>query len=160
MSCAKALLMMTVCFVSHAQTVAPTAKQMNDKIEKEGAKAVIEKLTAHNQAEWHRVVRRIDLGSPEWLGIAGKLLKGSDAGTSEDLRISLAVALTHNPEGVLRMAGSDLPLEQVCTVPFIEPSKHVVANHKLRVKAALRRVTAKDLTEKKAACLKSIERVQ
>ncbi len=55
------------------------------------------------------------------------------------------------------MTGPDLPLEQVCTVPFIEPSEKVIAIRKAKVHAALRRVIAQELQEKKAACLKSIE---
>ena len=36
------------------------------------------------------------------------------------------------------MTGTELPLEQVCTVPFIEPSRQVVTSHKLRVKRHFR----------------------
>jgi hypothetical protein len=130
------------------------------QIEHEGAAKVVKELTTGDEARWHRVISRIDTGEKGWLEVADKLLKATDAGDTEDLRIALAVALTHNPEGVLRMTGPDLPLDQVCTVPFIEPSKQVIANHKLKVRSALKRVAANDLDEKKRACLTSIDTIQ
>lgn len=157
MSCARLLLAKIACFWLQAGTASPTASELDKHIEHDGAKAVIQQLATGKQTAWNSVVKKIDIGTPEWLQVPGKLLKRSDAGTTEDLRISLAVALTHNPQGVLRMTGPDLPLEQVCTVPFIEPSEKVIAIHKAKVHAALRRVVAQELQEKKAACLKSIE---
>ena len=159
MSCARALLIVSACFVAQAQNASPTAEEINTRIERDGAAKVVQQLTAGNAAKWHQVIDKIDTGESAWLDVAGKLLKVTDAGGTEDLRVSLAVALTHNPEGVLRMTGPDLALEQVCTVPFIEPSKKAVTAHKAKVQAAMKRVTAKELQEKKVACLKAIDAI-
>ena len=72
------------------------------------------------------------------------------------MRVSLAIALTRNPSGVLSLTGPNLSIEQVCTVPFIEPDEKTIREHKLKVKAALRQVTSEALSSKKQDCLKAI----
>ena len=72
----------------------------------------------------------------------------------EDLRISLALELTHNPEGVLSMVGpTTITLQQACSVPFIEGDAKTEEAHVVKVRNALRPVKKPSLASQKKQCL-------
>ena len=127
------------------------------EIESKGAAEVVHRLSSGSGRDWERVIHQIERGSSAWLGIAEKLLNGTDAGRTEDVHFALSLALTHNAPGVLGIVGSKLPIEKVCSVPYIEPSPAVVKRYKDEARLALGRVTSADLQARKKACLISIK---
>jgi len=165
MSFAKVLLAVSISMTCVAQTkpvhAGPTAKRMLERIDRDGAKKVVDQLWATpKHGQWEYVVNQIQAGSDAWLDVAEKIQPGTDAGSADELMIVMSTALAHNPARVLSMIGPKFPLEEICTVPFIEPSRQVIVNHKARIHAALKRVDSRELEEKKAGCLKSIDAVK
>ena len=142
------------------QTAKPLvdSKSVTAQIEAQGAAAVVRKFTAGSGRQWHSVLHGIESGSPAWLEVARKLLTATDAGHTTELYFSLALALTRNAAGVLPMVGPNLPIEQVCSVPYIEPDSQTIDNHRKKVRAALEKVTSPELASQKAACLGALER--
>ena len=78
---------------------APSPAAIRDSIKREGAKATIADLAKADQ--WDAVSDRMDSGSADWIALAPLLASGSDAGSAEDLGISLAFSLPKNPNAVL-----------------------------------------------------------
>ncbi len=139
-------------------TVNPAA--LSRDIDARGARAVIADL-AH-QGRWDGVVHHIDGGSDAWLAVAAKLAPGSDAGSAEDLGISLATALPRNPAGVLRIVSlqenTPLALAHVCSVPFIEQPASETAAYQARAVAAVSHVADPSLAGRRASCLAALRR--
>ncbi len=119
--------------------------------------AVIDELLADDHA-YNKVLAHIETGDEKWLKVADALGCCVDAGPAEELGISIAIALTHSPEPVLRRQSMS-SLRDVCTVPLIEPTKAEFEAHVKAVKAALQRVKDPALQEKKMECLKEINAV-
>jgi hypothetical protein len=146
---------------AHAETPPTTdARQLLAYIDRKGVDRTYRELAAGDASRWDRVIEKVKTGAPLWLSIAKKLVPKADAGGIIDMEVSLAVALTHNPEGVLPMLGApgEVPLgiNEVCGLPFIESTERHDREHVRRVRAALGRVTSPALTTKKAECLKII----
>ena len=132
-----------------------------EEIKARGAKAVVDRLALPNsEKEWEEIQRGIQTGKADWLAAARELRKGSDAGMTESIDVSLAIALTNNAEGVLELAGETTPADRICTVPYIEADTATVVSHKRKAKAALERVARADLALKRDACLAAIEKVK
>lgn len=145
--------------VAFAQTATLTPQGVLKEIDGKGAKAVVEEKFEPDEKKWDQLLDKIDTGTDAWLKVAKKIAPGTDAATALGLKISLAVALTHNPEGVLRMVPfSAFTLEDVCTVPFIESSRAKDIAHIQKVRLALKRVTSPDLKEKRDKCQEFIEK--
>lgn len=154
----KLLGLIAACFGACAQIAPSDAKELAGYIDKKGAKPVVKELTSGKGTAWQAVIRKIDQGSTEWLTVAAKLRTGTDAGNTEDLRVALAIALTHNAVGVLSMLGPNLTPTEVCTVPFIEPDANTVRMHKMRVREALQKVSSDRLASKKKDCLANLSK--
>lgn len=131
-------------------------KALSSEIDSQGAASVIKRLNSGNGEAWRHVIRKIKSGSPAWLEIAGKLLTSTDAGRTSDLYFALSLALTQNPTAVLSMVGPALPVEKVCSVPYIEPDEKTIRSHQAKVRAALQKVTSDKLATQKKDCLNSI----
>ena len=144
--------------VSAAPTASPAT--LSRDIDARGARAVIAGL-AHG-GQWDGVVRHIDGGSDAWLAVAAKLAPGSDAGSAEDLGISLATALPLNPAGVLRTAslsdGAPLSIAHVCSLPFIEQPPSEAAAYRTRAMTAVTRVADPSLADRRTRCLAALAR--
>jgi hypothetical protein len=153
-ACCLLLLAISGCLlVVYAQPMTLTPESVLKEIEMKGAGAVVAELwDTENAADWERLLDKIGTGADAWLKVARKIKPGTDAAATEGLRVSLAVALTHNPEGVLRMVPETAPLEAVCSIPFIESTKARDMMHIRNVRLALKRVTSRDLQEKRANC--------
>jgi hypothetical protein len=98
-----------------------------------------------------QVLLKIQTGEPLWLEVAKKLTPATDA-ANLGLYLSLAIALTQNPGGVLSMVGGkdEFALNQVCELRFIESDDKTDREHVRKVRAALRRVVSPALADKKA----------
>lgn len=109
-----------------------------------------------DDSPYQRVLSHIETGDDRWLKVADALACCVDAGTSETLGISIAVALTHAPETILRRTPVN-KLKSVCTVPFWEPTKEQFEAHVKAVKTALKLVKDSALQDKRGECLKLID---
>ena len=134
-------LILPVCLAAQQRTAksAVSASSVMSHIAEQGAAREVSRLKAAGQ--WRAVQRSIQSGSTDWLLAAKKLHAGTDAGVSEELLFSFAIALTRNPKEVLAMAEPEFPLAAVCTVPYIEAEEQVLERHRRRVHAALAGVT-------------------
>jgi hypothetical protein len=136
----------------HAAAGDLTASALRTAIAREGAAPVVHQLTAGSGTSWARVIDQIGSGRGDWLDVARALRPGVDAGSGEDLTSAVAAALKHNPAAVLSLTGPDFPIEQICTVPLIEPTDAQVKRWRDEVFAALRQVKDMSLSDKVAAC--------
>lgn len=100
----------------------PSSAQLVTQIQKNGAKSVIAKLYTDDEKEWLYVLEKIEKGNDDWLKIASLLAPGSDADSAESLATAVAMAIPHNPSGVLAILNHEniLPLstDVVCALPF------------------------------------------
>jgi hypothetical protein len=133
-----------------------SAADVNADITKLGAAATVKQLDAGSSAQWNAVIAHISGGSTAWLSVAGALGPGVDAGTGEDLTGALSAALLKNPAGVLKLAGPQFPISQICTDPQIEPTDAQVAAWKQKADAALAKITDHALTANVGACRAAI----
>ena len=78
---------------------APTPASIEAGIRRDGAEATIAALAKAGQ--WDAVADRMGTGDARWIALAPRLAPGSDAGSAEDLGISLAFSLPKNPRAVL-----------------------------------------------------------
>ena len=97
--------------------------EIRTAIESTGAKAVVDRLSASR--EWWSLSKRVAAGEPSYIALAPALADGTDAGTSESLKISLAAALPKTPAAVLKVIDTTdrspvLSLNEVCSSPFVE----------------------------------------
>ncbi len=146
-----------------AVAAVPGAAALKADILHHGAKAVVDRLVASN--EWDEVSDRIASGRTEWVTLAPKLADGTDAGSSEELGIDLALALPKNPTVVLRSIndkpwreGGIIGVERVCGAPFIEDTEP--RGYVADAVVAVGRVSGVTVAGKKAACLRVLGKVR
>lgn len=133
-----------------------TAASLERDIKANGAVAVVKQLKSRKGENWQKVVRKVESGNADWLHVAGGLLKATDAGDTESLHFALSIALTRNAEGVLSMLGPEVPVERICTVPYIEPSAKVEQEYRTKARASIAKVLKPELTLQKNVCLKEL----
>lgn len=138
----------------------PTPARIAASIERRGAEATIAVLAKDEQ--WDRVADRMASGDARWIALAPKLAPGSDAGSAEDLGISLAFSLPKNPSAVLAALdpanGHVIGVERVCGMPFIEDTVKDRPAYKRRALRAVAAVLAPALAQPRAACLRKLRR--
>jgi hypothetical protein len=106
---------------------------------------------------------KVASGSEEWLRLAVRLLKDSDACFTESLQDAIARALIPAPTRVLAVVDSSelLRAERIC-VPFLsaeeEPKKHLA--YLRRAQAALAVVATPRLQMAKRACLREMRKMR
>jgi hypothetical protein len=141
-----------------AHSPPPTPASVGRSLEREGPKRTIDDLARTD--EWDFVANRMDTGASAWIGLAPRLAPGSDAGSAEDLGISLAFALPINPRAVLAALdphdGYVLGASRVCGMPFIEETVKDRPAYRRRAIAAVQAVTERRLSGARTACLRSL----
>ena len=139
-----------------ASTPSPAA--IRDSIKREGAKATIADLAKADQ--WDAVSDRMDSGSADWISLAPLLAPGSDAGSAEDLGISLAFSLPKNPGAVLAALdpanGHIIGANRVCGLPFIEDTVSDLPAYRLKATRAVQQVKDTKLASARTACLAAL----
>lgn len=163
----KRLLVTAVCLVSLAPIAAravprPTPASITASISQHGAQQTIGNLASSD--EWDYVSDQMDKGGSAWIALAPRLASGSDAGSAEDLGLSLAFALPRNPKAVLAALdpanGHILGADRVCGLPFIEDTVKDRPGYKRRATAAVSGISQPGLADAKAACLKALAAAQ
>ena len=155
------LLLMLCAPVEAAKPPPMSAQEIADYVRTNGAKATVDLLYSGARAgEWESVISHVQSGSSPWVAVAENLATGTDAGTSLDLQVSLALALPMNPRGVLRLAGTQgfLSLKDLCGAPFIEPSHSYMLKYLKRARRSLQSLHDAALQPQKAACLAQIDK--
>ena len=150
---APSLALVLASFAS-AQPQVPRPAAVRRQVKADGAKATIARLQHDSQFEG--VLANIERGAKAWLGVAAALRPGADAAAATGLNFAVARALPRAPATVLGLIGSPFGLEQVCTVPYIEPEQGVERRYLKAAKAALERRAASNLEAVRAKCLARI----
>ncbi|MET3135289.1 hypothetical protein AAKU55_005597 [Oxalobacteraceae bacterium GrIS 1.11] len=155
-------LFATVLYASTSarESLELTPQAITKNIEKNGAKATVGALSSGTHGhQWEAVLRKIKTGDARWLAVAGVLAEGTDAGTAEDLQVSLAVALPKNPGGVLLLADtkSFLSLENICGAPFIEPTHAYIKRYLAEAQHSLENLKDVKVEQQKVKCLAKIQ---
>ena len=138
------------------------AEQLLNDIRERGGKVVL--LEKFDSPEWRLITEAIASGDREWLSVANELRTFSDAASSEDLDISLGLALSRHPARVFRSMknrSDDESVKWICgsepidedrsakdTLQFFEKRREVVAA-----------VVDKVLAHKRDVCLGAIQDV-
>jgi hypothetical protein len=154
------LTALAIAYSSLVYGQAISAARVLADIQTRGAQAEVTRLTAGNSSQWEEVMRQIETGTPEWLQVATALRRGSDAGNTESLYYAVSYALLRAPQRVLPMIGGDFPLQNVCTVPDIEPSPEKVRRQVAKARTALRGVTDPGLQSVRNRCLSAYESLE
>lgn len=124
-------------------SVYPGAEQLTRKVEQQGAETVISGLYADNEKGWQYVTGQIATGESPWLHVASLLAPGADADAAESLSSAVALAIPHNPVGVLGIITDRtmaLSLGQVCGLPFYTMSEAELNQYVLDAIRALYKV--------------------
>jgi hypothetical protein len=155
-------MLITICTLAcngyqNTSKSAAEAKALLDDVSAKGARAVVKELNLGSGSQWQHVIKEVQGGSSQWLEVARRLLAGADAGRTTDLFFALSIALTRNAAGVLSMIGPDLPLDKICSVPYIEPDESTIRAHRAKVRSALDRVNSPALDPLKKSCLIAVE---
>ena len=130
----------------------PSAQELLATIRKTGARAVLAQLSTHED-EFTAVCTQIETGDAEWLEVARRLRRVSDAAVAESLDMAAARALPRSPAGVLGLVDRGFTLEGLCTVPFVEGDAGAELDHLQRAQAALRGDLPIPLDELRRDCL-------
>ena len=137
---------------------APTPASISNGIRQEGAKATIAALARAGQ--WDAVSDHMDSGSSAWIALAPLLAPGSDAGSAEDLGISLAFSLPKNPQAVLAALdpanGHVIGADRVCGLPFVEDTMPDLPAYRLKAIRAVQGVKDRRLASARTACLAAL----
>jgi hypothetical protein len=137
-----------------------TPAQIERDIHARGAKAVVQSLARSGKFE--TVLDRISSGSTSWVRLATGLARGTDAGDSTGLTVSLAKALPKNPAAVIAALdeGPVIGPVAVCGVPFVEPSPQEVREYLDRAIPAVTRVEPSKRVPHRASCLEALHHAQ
>ena len=159
-------LLSCVSASSHVVATTPPglAHDVDQKLATEPPAKVVAELVA--SGAWGRLMARIASGDTHAISLVRKLSRGTDAGTSEDITISLAEALPKATGEVLLMLSPDrhdvvLSFDRVCSAPFIEDTAR---HQRLYKAAALKAVRATyrtdpDLILPGESCLAALKKI-
>jgi hypothetical protein len=134
---------------------------IESRIEKEGAQIILRKV--YGKSEWKSIIEGIQMANPRWLRIGKDLRKVSDAGASEELRISLAQGLEVNPANVFRNALNESDSAQVswvCQTTGIERPMEVEIRSVEKRILAIQSIKENDLEKISSICLGSLETIK
>jgi len=130
------------------------------QIESKGARKIVKELYDNGDG-WNLVLNNIGSGHLDWINVALKLLKGTDAGATSMLEVAMFIALEKSPNLVLEASYLNnsgkirFPLNSVCSSNFLidyplnPESLQMVINRK----KALERISDIKLEIKKNKCI-------
>jgi hypothetical protein len=98
----------------------------------------------------------IATGDSAWLDVAEQLTPAS-AAAAASLSIALASALPRSPNRVLAVLGRKYSVEDVCSIPFLEPESTLVMSYHDEAVAALNRVDSATLINVRDACRRTLD---
>jgi len=161
----KTLIILMISFVSYpivgyAQTeTVLDAKEILARCKSEGAVNVVNELTSSElQKDWIRLTEYVETGDTAWIEASACLMPGTHLGKSASawifLKLAWLDALTKNPTAMLEIEYQGASLENICRLPHIEPEEDFLAQYVKDTLAALDKVDAPHLQEKKQLCMR------
>jgi hypothetical protein len=128
-----------------------------------GARAVVSELY-DDETQWECVLRGIEGAKTAWLLVARELLKGSDAGSTDELLGSLSDAFERAPARVLTMAAVKdtelFSIADVCGDTEIAETLRGVLERLRRRRAMVRSLKGRSLASRKRACIEAMDRAE
>jgi hypothetical protein len=107
-----------------------------------------------DQDSFYYVMDHIAKGEVAWLDVAARLAPGADAHAGEELTSALALALGRSPEAVLSRSFEPITLKDICGGPGLEEDEKEYRSALDRALAAMSKVKAAALGERRDACIK------
>ena len=140
-----------------------TPQAVERMVDRYGAEAAVNKLanaspndTRTMFGDYDKVLAGVSSGNPRWLALVPRLDPGTDAGTSEFLRIAVADALPKNAVAVLRFTSRLSWFRDACGYPMIEPTNRQMRAYFKAAIPALRAVHEPELQRAKRICLSEL----
>jgi hypothetical protein len=96
--------------------------EIQGRIAHEGAEKTLSSIY-EAQSQWSQLLAGVATGRREWLAVAARLRKVSDAGASEQLDLAVGEALEHRPKNVLSIAIPVFGIK-VCGAPDVDDSRY------------------------------------
>ncbi len=124
-----------------------------------GGAAIVSRRIDADESFGRSVMNGIATGDSTWLDVAGKLTPAS-ASSAASLSIALASALPRSPEKVLALVGAKYRVEDVCSIPFLEPESTLVTSYHHDAMAALDRVDSAPLIPIRDACRGALDQAR
>jgi hypothetical protein len=134
-----------------------TAGAIISAVHDRGALKVVSEMAGRKPRAWNHVIAGIESGDAKWLEVAALLHEGVDAGSGEDLSMAVAHALLRAPARVLTMTPDPFRLDDICTMPDIEPPLARYRDYIRQAKAALAGVHQPELQELRDRCLAAFD---
>jgi hypothetical protein len=152
-----AALVMIGCRQSNPAPDSEAERVLAD-IRRNGADSIAARMS-RDDAFGEHVLDAMGSGDSTWLEVAVALRPTGYADIAESLPISVAEALPKAPERVLSLIRrKEFSIDEVCTIPFIEPQASVVAAYYAKTSAALGGVKRADLAAERDQCAAALER--
>ena len=143
-----------LCGPAHAGaqlTAASTPDEVMAKIRSEGSSKVMSKLL-ENEHVFESLLSHVDRAETRWFPVWLKLSEHADGGISESIHMAFARAIPRAPQSVLRLVGSGLTIDRICTSPFIEPEPGVAEEYERTALRALSHVRDPKLKSLAQSC--------
>jgi hypothetical protein len=145
----------------------PTTEEINSAINRQGAAVVLRGLWDQDStAVFDQLIAKIEAGDVNWIRLAARLRKASDAGSSEMLDGAMSNAIRNAPVEVLLVTdlGGDLggfSIASICSGRFNlmdEDSPKKITTWYTEAERALMKLRPSSVAEKQSACLVELRR--
>jgi hypothetical protein len=120
--------------------------------------AIVAALRENNEANWNMLLDKARAGEGDWIyALNAYVAPGADAANSTAIIVTLATALSNNPEAVLNLGFSHGPsLYQLCSLPFIEPEDEFLEDYAHKTLHALQNIDKPYLLDLRDYCLRTL----
>ena len=111
-----------------------------------------------SEADYEKITEYLSQGRTHWIELYTMLNRAPFSGATsfqEGLDIAMALALSENPEAVLKYVNQS-NVSKLCGMPFIEPTPDETEAYFLKARAVLTRLTSEN--ELKRRCLTVLEK--
>lgn len=117
--------------------------------------AIVRALHENNEANWNMILNKAAAGEGDWIyALNTYVAPGTDAASSTAVIVTMAEALSNNPEAVLNLSFTTGPsLYRVCSFPFIEPDYEFLKDHTNKTMNALQAVNKSYLLDLRDYCM-------
>lgn len=149
------ILISFVCSIALAQqneVIAP--RYVEAKVDELGAKQFVRNY--YGSKEWGALFYGVASGDKAWLKLVKKVMEGTDAGATSELRDAVAWALPKAPKEVLLLSNEVFTLNSTCFGPPVdEPPGGMVPYIKASIEA-VSKITDPELLKMKESCLEQL----
>ena len=136
-----------------------TARSVMSEIDFKGAAEII-KLYARpeNDKRWMEILKKIEMGNPEWLDVAAKLRPAADGYLAEGLVSAIHDVFPKEPERILERIGKGFTIEEVCGEGAVEEeTKRATIAALKKIRNALLATEMPSVQKQKEDCLVQLD---